>query len=237
MKKVNYTSWPLGKVPKEWQRPELDQVKAAGYDWKDPRDVIEMFEQKVAKYAGAKYGVAIDCCSNGLFLCLKYLNANGTITIPAQTYVSVPMQIIHAGCKLKFEHIKWYGAYQLKPYPIYDGAIVFRKGMYVGDNALQVVSFQIKKRLPIGRGGMILTDDEQAYKWLKKASYDGRDLEVYYPDDEFEMLGWHMYMTPEDAARGILIMDQLSDDNPDSGNWENYSDLSEKQIFKKHLEL
>ena len=79
---------------------------------------------------------------------------------------------------------------------------------------------------------MILTDDYDAYRWLKKASYDGRDLEVYYPDDEFEMLGWHMYMTPEDAARGILIMDQLPEINEDSGCWENYSDLSNKEIFK-----
>jgi len=170
-----------------------------------------------------------------LFLCLKYFNATGTITIPSQTYVSVPMQVVHAGCKIKFQDIKWRGSYQLNPYPIYDGAIVFRKGMYVGNNVLQVTSFQIKKRLPIGRGGMILTDDEEAYQWLKKARYDGRDLEVYYPDDEFEMIGWHMYMTPEDAARGILIMDQLPDDNEDSGCWENYSDLSEKKIFKDHL--
>jgi dTDP-4-amino-4,6-dideoxygalactose transaminase len=42
--------------------------------------------------------------------------------------------------------------------------------MYVGLDALQVVSFQIKKRIPIGRGGIILTDDFEAYKWLKMAS-------------------------------------------------------------------
>jgi dTDP-4-amino-4,6-dideoxygalactose transaminase len=231
-KKVNYTSWPLGRIPQEWHRPELDQLRAAGYEWDDPRDAVDIFEKKVAEFSGAKYGIAVDCCSNGLFLCLKYLEATGNITIPSQTYVSVPMQIIHAGCGVIFEDLQWSGVYQLKPYPVYDGATRFTKDMFVGDDALQVVSFQIKKRLPIGRGGMILTNNEDAYSWLKKASYDGRDLEKYYPEDDFEMLGWHMYMTPEDAARGVLLMDQLPDVNEDSGGSENYSILSDKEIFK-----
>jgi dTDP-4-amino-4,6-dideoxygalactose transaminase len=230
--KVKYNSWPIGRPPKEWDRPELEAVRKAGYDWSDPRDIIEAFEKKMAEYAGCKYAVAVDSCSSGLFLSLKYFNASGTITIPKRTYVSVPMQIVHAGCKVSFDDIKWSGVYQLRPYMVFDGAVRFTKNMYVGGNALQVVSFQIKKRLFIGKGGMILTDDEDAYRWLKKASYDGRDLDVYYPDDEFEMIGWHMYMTPEDAARGLLIMDQIPEQNEDSGCWENYSDLSNKEVFK-----
>jgi hypothetical protein len=46
MKEVKYTSWPLGQVPKELQRPELDRLKELGYNWSDPRDVINMFEEK-----------------------------------------------------------------------------------------------------------------------------------------------------------------------------------------------
>ncbi len=231
-KKIKYNSWPIGKLPKNWQRPELDVVKKLGYDWKDPRDVVDIFEKKVAKFAGSKYAVAVDCCSNGIFLALKYFKAKGTIKIPSRTYVSVPMQIIHAGCKVEFEDIEWSGIYKLKPYNVYDGAVRWTKGMYVGEDALQVVSFQLKKRVPIGKGGMILTDDLKAYKWLKKASYDGRDLSVYYPDDDFEIIGWHMYMTPEDAARGIILMDQVPEENEDSGNSEKYSDLSKKKCFK-----
>jgi dTDP-4-amino-4,6-dideoxygalactose transaminase len=68
--------------------------------------------------------------------------------------------------------------------------------MYVGLDALQVVSFQIKKRIPIGKGGIILTDDFEAYKWLKMASYDGRDLNLPYTDENHvQMLGYHMYDT------------------------------------------
>ena len=166
---------------------------------------------------------------------MKYLESKGTITIPSRTYVSPPMQIIHAGCKVKFEDIEWSGVYQLKPYNIWDGATRWSKGMYVGDDAIQVVSFQIKKRVPIGRGGMILTDSKEAFEWFKYATYDGRNLRQYYMDDEFAMIGWHMYMTPEDAARGIILMDSVPEENEDTGSSKTYSDLSDRKVFKKHL--
>ena len=225
-----FTSWPVGKLPKEFQRPELDQVKALGYDWSDPRDVVDMFERKVATFAGAKYGVSVDCCTNGLFLSLKYLNAKGLIEIPKNTYQSVPMTIQHAGCHPHFRDEEWSGMYQLKPYPIWDAATRWRRGMYQG--GLHVVSFQIKKWIPIGRGGMILTDDKAAYDWLVKARYDGRDLSVNQWDDDADICGWHMYMTPEDAARGIILMDQVADENPDCGGWQNYADQSQKKLWK-----
>ena len=113
--KIVYNSWPVGKLPKEFQRPELDQIKALGYDWKDPRDVVKMFEEKVAKFSGSKYAVAIDCCSHGLFLAIKALERKikpihkEKIIIPSRTYVSVPMQIVHAGFVVGFEDIKWSG--------------------------------------------------------------------------------------------------------------------------------
>ena len=231
--KTQYNVWPVGKLPKEWQRTELDDLSAAGYHLDDPRDAVDIFEKKLAEFAGSKYAVTVDCCSNGLILALKYYNAKGVITIPSRTYVSTPMQILHAGCQVQFEDYEWSGVYHLSPYPIVDGAVRFTKDMYV-PGTLHVVSFQIKKRLPIGRGGVILTDNEEEYRWLKKASYDGRDLTKAYMDDEFEMIGYHMYMTPEDAARGILIMDQLPLENEDTGCSKNYSNLSTKKVFMNH---
>ena len=225
-----FTSWPVGKLPKEFQRPELDQVKALGYDWSDPRDIIDIFERKVATFAGAKYGVSVDCCTNGLFLALKYVGAKGLIEIPKNTYQSVPMTIRHAGCHPHFRHEEWSGMYQLKPYPIWDAATRWRRNMYQG--GLHVVSFQIKKWIPIGRGGMILTDDKEAYDWLIKARYDGRDLSISQWDDDADICGWHMYMTPEDAARGIILMDQVADENADCGGWQNYADQSQKKLWK-----
>jgi len=214
------------------QRPELDMIKESGYDWKDPWDVVEMFEEKVAGFSGSKYAVAVDCCSHGLFLCLKYLNAVGEIIIPKRTWISVPNQIIHAGCEVKFEDLEWSGVYQLKPYNLWDGAVRWQQGMYVGNNALQVVSFHIKKHISIGKGGAIMTDDKKAYDWLKAASYDGRDLHKPYEEDDINAIGWHFYMTPEDAARGILLIDQSPSWNEDTGSSKTYSDLSNKEYLK-----
>jgi dTDP-4-amino-4,6-dideoxygalactose transaminase len=227
---MTWQQWPLNAVPDHLLRPELAALTAAGYDWHDPYDVVDMFERKVAEFAGAKHGVAVDCCSHGLFLCLKYMNAQGEITIPSHTYVSVPLQIMHAGCAVRFEHRSWSGKYQLDPYPVWDAAVRWRHGMYEGD--FHVVSFQIKKRIPIGRGGMILTNDEAAANWLRKARHDGRDMSIYYCDDQFSVPGWHYYMAPEDAARGILLMDAIPGSYPDSATDQSYVDLSDRAIFK-----
>ena len=231
---MSYKSWPLGQLPPEFQRPELEQIKILGYKWKDPRDVITMFEDKVAKFAGAKYGVAVDCCSHGLFLSLKFYKdvlkmKNEFVEIPSYTYCSVPMQIKHAGFNPKFKDIQWSGVYQLKPFDIWDGAVRWTKGMYKG--GFHIVSFQLKKRIPIGRGGMILTDDPAAAEWFRKMTYDGRDLNIGYMEDDFQYCGYHYYMTPEDAARGIMLMDQVPKKNLDSGNNRTYSDLSTKKVF------
>ena len=231
---MSYKSWPLGQLPQEFQRPELEQIKKLGYKWKDPRDVITMFEDKVAKFAGAKYGVAVDCCSHGLFLSLKFYRdvlkmKNEFVEIPSYTYCSVPMQIKHAGFNPKFKDIQWSGVYQLKPFDIWDGAVRWTKGMYKG--GFHIVSFQLKKRIPIGRGGMILTDDPAAAEWFRKMTYDGRDLNIGYMEDDFQYCGYHYYMTPEDAARGIMLMDQVPKKNLDSGNNRTYSDLSTKKVF------
>jgi len=101
----------------------------------------------------------------------------------------------------------------------------------------EVLSFQIKKTLPIGRGGAILMNDQNAYKWLKKACYDGRDLNIPYDDDRFSELGWHFYMTPEDAARGLILFQKISEFNPPSVERPiyHYSDLSKREVFKPFL--
>ena len=230
---THYNSWPLGKLPVEMQRKEPSQLLEMGYQWNDPRDIVEIFERKLASYAGSKYAVTIDCDSNALFLCLKYRKAIGFVNIPTHTYVSVPMQIMHAGLKPQFRRDLWSGCYELQPLDIYDCAARFTRGMYIGGDALQVLSFQIKKRLPIGKGGAILTDSLEAYNWLKLASYDGRDLNSPYDSiGHIQQIGWHYYMTPEDAARGIILMDMIPPESEDSMSWSNYPDLSLMEVFQ-----
>ena len=202
------------------------------YSLKDPWDVVDLFEKKMAEYAGSKYAVAVDNCTDAMFLCLKYLKADGEVILPKRTYVSVPCTVIHAGCQVKFEDIKWSGAYQLTPYPVYDGATRMRKGMYA-PGSYYCISFHRRKHIPIGKGGMILTDDKEAYEWFKVARYEGRHMENLYKDDYFEVIGWNMYMPPEQAAEGLELFKDIDDHNDDLESSGVHKDLSLYPIYEK----
>ena len=51
-------------------------------------DSVRAFEKCVADYAGSKYAVAVDSCTNALFLCCKYFKVN-EVTIPADSTLEV----------------------------------------------------------------------------------------------------------------------------------------------------
>jgi dTDP-4-amino-4,6-dideoxygalactose transaminase len=200
----------------------------------NPFNVVKMFEEEVADYTGSKYAISIDSCTNAIFLICKYLNVKEVI-IPSKTYLSVPQSIIHAGGEVIFDRTKetnnWAGIYQLKPYPIYDSAKRFTSNMYI-PNTFMCLSFHIKKHLKISKGGMILTDNEDAVKWLKMARYEGRSEKLYHEDD-INMLGWNMYMTPQQASHGLSLMQNIPLNNDDLGENDGYRDLTEFTIFKK----
>ena len=196
----------------------------------NPYKIVQMFEEEIAEYTGAPFAVAVDSCTNALFLCCKHLNVQEVI-IPKKTYLSVPMSIIHSGGKVTFEDRKWSGVYQLKPYPIYDAAKRFTSGMYI-PGSFMCISFHIKKTLPLGKGGMILTDNYEAVQWFRKARYEGRS-EGNYKEDSIEMLGWNMYMTPQQASHGLALMQNYPEHVPDLGENNGYRDLTKFPVFKE----
>ena len=199
----------------------------------NPFKVVQMFEEEVADYTGSKYAVSVDNCTNAIFLVCKYLNVKD-VTIPAKTYLSVPQSIIHAGGNVIFDKTEqtnnWKGIYQLKPYPVYDAAKRFTSNMYI-PNSFMCLSFHIKKHLKISKGGMILTDDSEAVSWFKKARYEGRSEKLYH-EDNIEMLGWNMYMTPQQASHGLSLMQNIPLNNEDLGENDGYRDLTEFTVFK-----
>ena len=42
-----------------------------GYKVNDPWDIVDIFEKKLAKFAGSKYAVSVDNCTDGMFLVFK----------------------------------------------------------------------------------------------------------------------------------------------------------------------
>lgn len=216
---------------------------------KNAFSIVDDFEQALCEYTGAPYAVAVNSCTNALFLALKFHYDhkderpkhkhiyNCDITIPSHTYVSVPMQIKHAGYNVNFSDEKWEGCYQLKPLEIWDSARRFTSGMFntrpiiMSSYPYVCVSFHWSKILGIQQGGAILHADYQFDEWARRARFDGRTEGLAPKDDNFKELGYHMYMSPEIAAEGLVRLMHLPKNNPDLPN-DDYPDLSQLEIFK-----
>lgn len=187
-------------------------------------DVIRQFEKTIAKYCGAPYAVAVESGTAALLLSCIYLKVK-EVEIPKRTYISVLFSVIHAGGSVKFVDKKWSGEYQLKPYPIIDSAVRLKRNMYK-PGEFRCLSFQYSKHIPIGRGGMILTDDKKAAEYFRVMRNDGR-REIPKERDKVKFAGWNFYMTPEQAARGLSLYYWRIHGKPDQKDIKmEYQDIS-----------
>ena len=201
----------------------------------NPYDVVNEFEKAVAEYAGASYGVAVNSCTNALLLSALYrritdYNQSGYVELPKYTYVGVPYAMLNAGYGIKFTDEQWKGAYDIHPIDVVDSARRFYKGMYE-PGTLYCVSFHETKHLPIGDGGMILTDDLHAYDALRQMRFDGRTPGKSVHDDNFYLPAHHCHMKADVATRGLMLMAGVKPYYQDLP--EVYPDLSRFPIFKE----
>lgn len=211
----------------------------------NPFSVIRDFEEALCEYTGARFAVAVNSCTMALLLAVKWHVTNHAyanpdiITIPKHTYVSVPMSIINAGAKVRFDDRQWLGMYQLKPFPIYDSARYFSSKMFpVGESlapaherSMMCVSFHATKILGDTQGGAILHADYEADAWLRRMRFDGRTEGVPPSADNFREIGYHCYMSPDVAARLLHKLSVLPKNNAPLPN-DNYPDLSTFDVFK-----
>ena len=172
----------------------------------NPYKVVQMFEEEVAHYTGSPHAVSVNSCTNALFLACKWAGVEGKeVILPKRTYLSPPQSVMQAKR--------------------------LTSGMYI-PGTLMCLSFHIKKHLKIGKGGMILCDDAAAAKWLKARRYEGRTDGMEYHEDMIDEEGWNMYMTPEQAARGLTLMQSYPENMPDIPEDPPYRDLTEFELFK-----
>jgi len=178
----------------------------------NPHNVTSEFEKAIAEYTGSPYCVCVDNASNALFLSLMWSNIKGkTILIPFRTYMSVPCEIIHAGGIVKFYYTNGTtlkGAYRLLDTNVIDSALRFTANMYLPGMFMCCSFTGPYKHLKLGKGGCILTDNKEAYKWFKRSRFSGR-REIPYAEDSFDMLGWNMYMNPVISELGLLLIQQF----------------------------
>jgi len=197
-------------------------------------NVIEEFEKKIAEFFGSPYAVAVDCCTHGLELSLRYTNTK-KINVPRRTYISVPFLANKLNIDLDWRDEEWVDFYTLNMFEdklIIDAAVLWKKDSYI-PKSLMSVSFQFRKHLSLGRGGVILCDNEEDYLNLKKMTYDGRLPDVPWRDQDISTMGYHYYMTPETAQLGLDKLDEAIKTKPHQWTVNDWPDVSEMKIFKK----
>lgn len=195
---------------------------------------VELFEQKIAKFFGAPYAIAVDSCTHGIELALRYLNAK-EINCPKRTYLSIPMLAHKLNIKLKWRDESWQDYYNLTPYSpnnIYDAAVLWQKNSYRPDSFMGI-SFQRQKHLNLLRGGALLVPDRQSYDTLKAMSYDGRaDLNLPWRTQNVKIFGYHYYMLPETAQLGLEKLDEAIRTPPKKWTITDWPDLTQLDVFK-----
>ena len=190
---------------------------------------IKDFEDQLSAFFGSPYAVATDCCTHALELCLRYTKAN-KIVVPKHTYISVPMLSIKLGIDLEWKDEQWLDYYYLSD-KIIDAAVLWRENSYI-KNTFMCVSFQFKKHLSLGRGGVILLDNKEAALELKKMSYDGRTPDTPWASQNISSMGYHYYMTPETANLGLKKLPEAKQSKPKQWTINDWPDLTTMDIFK-----
>lgn len=192
-------------------------------------DKILEFEQQLAEFTGASYAVMTDCCTHAIELCLRYEHIT-YCEFTAFTYLSIPMTMHKLSIAYRLVPEYWTGEYKLHCTNIWDSARRLESNMY-RPGMMQCLSFGWDKPLAIGRGGAILLDDSNAYNTLIKMRYDGRDLSInpWIEQKEF-CIGYHYKPTPEEAAKGLMLLEKLKIDKPVPKKVQ-YNDLRQIKIL------
>ena len=192
-------------------------------------NTITQFENTIAEYYGSKYAVATDCCTHAIELCLRLQNIK-TTGCPKHTYVSVPMTLKKLNIEWQWRDEQWQDYYYLSNTNIIDAAVLWKEQSYISGTNM-CLSFQFRKHLGLGRGGMILLDNKEDRDQLVRMSYDGRDRDVLWAEQKIYTMGYHYYMTPETAAAGIEKFNKVKDIAPRTVDYTDYHDLSLLPIF------
>jgi dTDP-4-amino-4,6-dideoxygalactose transaminase len=194
---------------------------------------VNEFENKISEFFGSTYAVAVDSCTHGIELCLRHTNEK-KISVPNRTYLSVPFLAKKLSLEIEWRDEIWEDYYTLNysDKRIIDAAVLWKKNSYI-QNTFMCISFQYQKHLSLGRGGIILLDNQKDYLKLKKMSYDGRIPNVPWRNQDIDTVGYHYYMTPETAQLGLDKLETAINTKPRKWIYTDWPDLTQMKIFKK----
>lgn len=192
--------------------------------------IVQEFEKEVARFFNAPFAIAVDSCTHGIELALRYTKTN-KISVPKHTYISIPFLSSKLNIELEWRDEDWLDYYYLTD-NIIDAAVLWKENSYIS-NTIMGISFQYQKHLSLGRGGILLLDDETAAIEIKKMSYDGRLPVIPWREQNISMVGYHYYMTPETAKLGLDKLPSAIETQPRQWVVSDWPDLTEMEVFKK----
>jgi len=192
---------------------------------------VQDFEVAVANFYNAPYAVATDCCTHAIELCLRLTKPSTVLSVPTNTYISVPFTLEKLNMLWEFRHDPWSNFYYIGNTNIIDAAVYFKRDSYI-PQTLMCLSFQFKKPLGLGRGGAVLCDNKEDYITLKKMAYDGRSEDTAWAQQLIDTVGYHYYMTPETAQMGLDKLLIVAEQEWPAWSWQDYPNLLTMPVFR-----
>lgn len=194
--------------------------------------IVNEFENKIAEFFGSKYAIATDSCTHGIELAIRYKKLN-KIIVPKHTYLSIPFLANKLNIELEWKDELWQDYYYLSD-NIIDAAVLWKYNSFI-PNTFMGISFQYQKHLSLGRGGVLLLDDEVAYNTIRKMVYDGRTPNIPWREQDIDTFGYHYYMTPETAKLGLDKLQNAIDTKPRQWVMSDWPDLSKMKVFNDEV--
>ena len=178
---------------------------------------VEKLEVEFAKYVGSKYAIAVNSATSAIFLslqCEKVSLGIKRVIVPSVTFVSVANMVLNSGLKFEFnDEINVGNWYMLGGTTIIDSAHHLHRNCYIQDS-IMCFSFYPTKLLGSCEGGIIATNNNKVYRWLRKARNNGMERNGMFDwDYTVEFAGWKMNMNNIQAAIARTRLKKLDDYN------------------------
>lgn len=169
---------------------------------------VTEFENRFAKYVGAKYACGISSATNAIFLIM--LNKNVTVNVPSLIPPVVLNAILTSGNKINFvDNVDWVGdsyvLHEFTDYKVIDSAQKVKNNQFKNEcNENDLMFFSLYPTKPIGScdGGMIVSDDEEKINWFREASLNGMSFAKNNWDRKIKFVGYKMYLNSIQAEIG-----------------------------------
>jgi len=162
--------------------------------------IVDVFEQTIADYVGAKYAVSFNSATSAIFLTL--LGKNTIINVPSMIPPVVLNAIITSGNKYNFsDDTNWVGdsylLHDFGDYKIVDSAQKLETNQFKKEcepNDLMIFSFYPTKPVGSCDGGMIVSDDLEKINHLKEMTLNGMSFAKNNWERTIKFPGYKMYM-------------------------------------------